>query len=83
LNDKQTNNYTYKAFTNVHKFSKRLSKGHLHDKLRNSIILQNNRKEREEDIKKEQRGLLLYFFVKGISSSPHKLARSLIRKPRV
>jgi hypothetical protein len=38
------------------KFLKRRSKGHLHDKLRTSTILQNNRIEREQDIRKEQRG---------------------------
>jgi hypothetical protein len=41
------------AFTNIYNSSKRLSKGHLHDKLKNLTILQNNKKEREEDIRKE------------------------------
>jgi hypothetical protein len=36
--------------------------------------------KRKENIRKEQKGLLLHPFVKRISFSPHKLARSMIRK---
>jgi hypothetical protein len=68
------------AFINTYNFLKRLSKGHLHDKLKTSTILQNDRIEREEDIRREQRGLLLYSFVKRVSSFPDKLACSLICK---
>jgi len=53
---------------------------HLNDKLKNLRILENNRKEKEKDIRKEHRGLLLHSFVKRICSSCHKLARSLVHK---
>jgi hypothetical protein len=41
------------AFTNIYNYLKRLSEGHLHDKLRNSTILERNRKESEKDIRME------------------------------
>jgi hypothetical protein len=43
------------AFTNIYNYLKRSKEGHWHDKLTTSTILQNNRIEREEDIRKEQR----------------------------
>jgi hypothetical protein len=46
------------AFTNIYNYLKRLKKGHLHGKLRNSTILKKNRKKKEGDIGMEQRGLL-------------------------
>jgi hypothetical protein len=39
---------------------------HLHGKLKNLTILEKNKKEREEDKRKEQRGLLLYSSIKSI-----------------
>jgi hypothetical protein len=42
--------------------------------------MQNNRIEREEDIRKEQRGLMLHCFAKIVSSSVNKLARCQICK---
>jgi hypothetical protein len=68
------------AFRNIYNFFKRLRKGYLHDKWKKQRIVENNRKDNEEDVKKGQRRWLLYSFVKIISSSPHKLARSRIRK---
>jgi uncharacterized C2H2 Zn-finger protein len=41
------------AFKNIYNYLKRLSKGHLHDKLRNLTVLKKNKKEREKDIRKE------------------------------
>jgi hypothetical protein len=41
------------SFTNIYNLKKRLNKGHLHDKLKISTILQNSTIEREEDIRKE------------------------------
>ncbi len=38
------------AFTNIHNYLKRLSEGHLHDKLRNLTIFKKNKKEKEEYI---------------------------------
>jgi hypothetical protein len=68
------------AFTNIYNYLKRPKEGHSHDKLTTSTILQNNRIEKEEDIKKERRGLLLYCFAKRISSSLDKLVHSWICK---
>jgi hypothetical protein len=42
------------AITNIYNFFKRLSKGHLHDKLKTSTILQNNKIEKEEDIRNKE-----------------------------
>jgi hypothetical protein len=42
--------------------------------------VENKRKKKEEDIRKKQKGLLSYSFVKRVSSSPDKLVRSLICK---
>ncbi len=39
---------------------------HLHGKLKNSTILEKNKKKREEDGREEQRGLLLYSSIKSI-----------------
>jgi hypothetical protein len=50
--------------TNIYNYLKRISEGHLHGKLRNSTILEKNREEKEKYRRKEQRGLLLYFFCK-------------------
>jgi hypothetical protein len=68
------------ALTNIYKYLKRLSKRHLHGKLRNSTILEKNRKEKEEDIRKEQKGLLFYSSIKRVPSSLNKLVCSLICK---
>jgi len=46
------------AFTNIYNYLKRLKKGHLHGKLRNSTILKKIKKKKEGDIGTEQRGLL-------------------------
>jgi len=77
-NERQIKNYTYMAFTNIYNYLKRLSEGHFHGKLRNSTILENNRKEREKDIRKEQRRLLLYSFVNRVASFLDELVRFLI-----
>jgi hypothetical protein len=45
-------------FTNIYNYFKKLKKGHLHGKLRNSTILKKNKKKKEGDIGMEQRGLL-------------------------
>jgi hypothetical protein len=68
------------AFTNIYNYLKRISEGHLHGKLRNSTILEKNREEKEKYRTKEQKGLLLYFFVKKALFSLDKLTRSPICK---
>jgi hypothetical protein len=54
------------AFTNIYNYLKRLKEMHLHGKLKNSTILEKNKKKREEDGREEQRGLLLYSSIKSI-----------------
>jgi hypothetical protein len=46
------------AFTKIYNYLKRLKKGHLHGKLKNSTILKKIKKKKEGDIRAEQRGLL-------------------------
>ncbi len=67
------------AFTNIYDYLKRISKGHLHGKLKNSTILEKNTKEKEKYRRKEQRGLL-FFFIKKTLFSLDKLTRFPICK---
>ncbi len=54
------------AFINIYNFLNKLKKGHLHDKLKNSAILQNNRKEKRKYKKGTKRIALTSFCKENI-----------------